>query len=237
MKINYEGNTVTTIGNGAFLTTNKLSYVNVKNFMFGPFIANNQTEIKYLLEVEYKNVIQVDAFHCSYKFSTFIFVGNVYSCFGINANESHSFYLISAYGKHTDLYTSIDVEAMIVENYNIPTHTFKSFYIFPNLKYLSAKNSSIEYLDSQVFRGKNSLKVLDFSYNKLQNIYYDFIDNLVDLVYLNLKGNNIKSISPDFMKVNIKLEFLNFLHNDCVNQDAIGFDEINELISFIKNNC
>jgi Leucine-rich repeat (LRR) protein len=80
----------------------------------------------------------------------------------------------------------------------IPSSIFQRF---PNMKYLSISNTSLNALDAQTLYGCGNVAYLDLSFNNILELKAEYVSNCKNLKYIDLTGVPITSIDANLINV------------------------------------
>lgn len=105
--------------------------------------------------------------------------------------------------------------------YNSLTHITNQHLIpFPNLQYLSVLNNNITSLESDLFSGLNSLKLIRFTNNNIKYVGQNFLDNFTLPSFLDDDKDEIC-----------------FSSNSCINMKVTAEDRIDTLRKSLEKDC
>jgi len=137
--------------------------------------------------------------NCSFAMETFSQVGNIYRCSASVAFDTEPEKITAVNGTHQGGREAGDVLGLQINSRRIeffPTNIVNFFpniiflrfqsnsisYVnnyhllpFPNLQYLSLYNNQITSLDSNLFSGLNSMRLISFQSNDIKHVGHDFI--------------------------------------------------------------
>lgn len=242
-KINLEGNKLAEIGIGAFWMLPQLTSLAMDGRPCAKIQENKREKIvKFFNNLKKTECITQDALYCKFKKSTVNFLGNVYTCIGINNEDDILNQFIElktiAFGDHIERFSHDAVEAVKIQNYKIRgTFEFNFHGEFPNLKYIQIVNSDVSSIDKVLFNSLKHLSIVDFSHNKIENIKPNIFNDNFNLVSVNFEGNRLKKIPSNVFTHNLNLDFVNLLENICTDIQAVGKTEIDKIKIHLRNNC
>lgn len=107
-----------------------------------------------------------------------------------------------------------------------------------DLKSLKITNNNLMEIPSNIF---NKLKIekLDLQRNNIFSIYYEALDDMPNLKYLNLDFNKLSVIEPNWSASKPALTYFSLRYNDFTELQSDSFKNIGTTnnCKFIKNNC
>lgn len=156
----------------------------------------------------------VDAvhFHCSFYFSSYSFLGQVYVC-KPNVTLTESTMLEKVTGDHLSQYTNEDVRSLLITDQDLPffpegiTAAFVNLKIlsydkanllsinaqdlmqFPQLELLILNGNNLPYLESELFMYTPLLRLLYLDNDQIQHIGEGLLDNFVQLQQFSIGWN------------------------------------------------
>ncbi|CAO1336044.1 unnamed protein product [Diamesa serratosioi] len=131
-------------------------------------------------------------------------------------------------GHHLDGKTDDDVESLFFEDQNVPFLPHGIDQRFINLKFLTAKNSSVVHINNEALKMNNLLE-LTFEYNNIKDIAENTFHNLGHLQSLNLASNHIAELHLNTFKNMMELRTLNLNWNQLELLEAGVFNDCKNL--------
>lgn len=242
--LNLAGNQLREIGIGAFWVPKNLEFLDIGSSLCMQYKSKVKSDIHDFIKqrLKYSSCVLQDALYCQFVKITLSFVGQAYACIGNNSDftkQDENLITVNlntlAFGDHIEGLSNSNVTAMKIKNYPLEkSFDFNITISFPNLEYLQIFNSSVENFSNYTFRNLTDLKVIDLSYNKITVINENYFSNKPNLIYVNLEGNMLKIV---MIKFNISPDYMNVRGNLCIDDNAVGVSEVDELIKTLSENC
>jgi hypothetical protein len=115
-----------------------------------------------------------------------------------------------------------NLNALMIGSCNLPTLKSGLFKEeLQKIQYLWLYRNKIEVIEPEAFKFLTRLNWIRLNGNNLKTLSYRVFQNNPDLIYIDLKNNQIKSIHPNFFDGLNKLKLIGFSENVCID-DNIG---------------
>ena len=90
-----------------------------------------------------------------------------------------------------------NVEKLTVSHNQIVRVSSEAIAALPRLEHLDLSRNMIKFLFADSFPAGNSLKVVNLEANRIEDMHQNALNNLVQVVDLKMKGNNLIAVTAD----------------------------------------
>ncbi|XP_066598073.1 protein phosphatase 1 regulatory subunit pprA-like [Prorops nasuta] len=162
----------------------------------GSIYLNGMTKLKYL-SLSYNEILRIDMFALEDLTELVILMLNNNRLTSIPSNNFAFLKSLKTLNLNSNkfksvpnLYNYLNITELFMDRNMISKLTNNSFAKMPFLETLSLKNNKINFVEEGAFTGLYYLKVLDLSYNTINQLPLDWSSGFNNLYYLNLNRND-----------------------------------------------
>lgn len=176
--------------------------------------------------------------NCHYEYFGTSPLSKIYTCLGtiVSCGEGCSD-LVEVRGSHLQNRSNEDVEGLFIQEQQLKNFPANVTFFFPNIRHIDLQGnviSEIKMTHLEQFGAK--LNYLNLKNNVITSIDEDIFKHSFGIASINFDGNNIRYIT-EALTFPSSIQYLNFEHNECIDEIYDGKSDANTIIDAIIINC